>query len=132
MTRPPATGAAGILIATAVFFAAGGHAAGAGGRERGADFWAIGYAVSVARSCPGWMVERQEILAERGMLPRSDPASGMLRMDPSADREYLCGQTAAMAAARRHVRFCRNVRTVAGPRWARLSRVLRFRRDGTP
>lgn len=124
------------LIAMAALCSAAGPAEGGVGRDRGtvggSDLWAIGYAVAVAQTCPAWTVEGQEVLAERGILPESDPASGMLRMDGPAERDYLRGQTDAAAAARRHARFCRNVRTIAGSRWTRLARVLTPRREDVP
>lgn len=118
-----------LLVTAAAVPASAGDARGAGDRVRHADFWSIGYAVQVAQSCPQWVVERQEVLAERGVLPRSDPRSGMLRTSKPDDRERLRGQNEAIADARRHGGFCRDVRAMAGPRWARLSRALRPRRD---
>lgn len=122
-----------VMVAAVTLCASTGPADDGGGEPRGVgrgpDMWAIGYAVTVAQSCPSWTVERQEVLAERGILPRSDPASGMLRTDRAAERDHLRGQTDAAAAARRHARFCRDVRKVAGSKWPRLSRVLLLRRE---
>ncbi len=132
MTKQPMPRTVVLLAAAVGLGAAAGRAEDGSGRARHRDLWAIGYAVEVARSCPEWQVERQEVLAERGILPRSDPASGMLHMDGATDREYLRGLTDASTAARTHPHFCLDVRRVAGAKWRRLARVLRSRGEDVP
>jgi hypothetical protein len=89
------------------------------------DPWAIGYGGQVARDCPRWQVERQEVLAERGVLPRMKPGSNMLAMNGAFQKLYYEGQGAAEADRSRIQDFCRRVPAAAGSRWRRLARVLR-------
>ncbi len=89
------------------------------------DPWAIGYGGQVARDCPGWQLERQEVLAERGVLPRMKPGSDMLAMNGTFQKLYYEGQAAAEADRSRTRNFCRRVPVAAGSRWRRLARVLR-------
>jgi len=93
------------------------------------DPWAIGYAVQVARDCPGWQVERQQVLAQRGILPRADTGSDLLAMNGPFQRFYYEGQGAAEADRRRVAAFCDRVPAAAGRRWTRLARVLRRARS---
>ncbi len=89
------------------------------------DPWAIGYGGRVARNCPGWQLERQEVLAERGVLPRMKPSSDMLAMNGTFQKLYYEGQGAAETDHGRTRDFCRRVPVAAGSRWRRLARVLR-------
>ena len=94
MTGPSRPQTAVLLLASVTL----GSAASLPGKEVGTDTertYGQSAAVEVARSCPGWKVERQEVLAERGVLPRSDPAPDMLSMDGAVDREYRRGLTDA-------------------------------------
>ena len=72
-----------------------------------------------------WTVEPQQTLAERRVLPMPVAPSGMLPLNGSAERGFYRGQADASADARRHVRFCEDIRSIAGPRWPRLARVLK-------
>lgn len=89
------------------------------------DPWAIGYGGQVARDCPGWQMERQEVLAERGVVPRLKQGSDMLAMNGAFQKLYYEGQGAAEADRSRAQDFCRRVPVAAGSRWRRLARVLR-------
>ena len=91
----------------------------------GDDPWAIGYAVHVARSCPGWEVERQEMLAERGVLTKPDTGGALMPLDGPFQRDYYRGQGDAEKDHDRSTDFCERVSEVAGPKWPRLARVLK-------
>lgn len=89
------------------------------------DPWAIGYAVQVARDCPGWEVERQEELARRGILPRWEFGSSTLAPNGAFHRLFYQGQSAAKADRKRVEDFCNRVPAAAANRWPRLAHVLR-------
>ena len=99
-------------------------------RSEAGDGWALGFAVQVARTCPVWEVERQEILAARGVLPGQRPGGRLLGFDGPFQREYYRGQDDAQAALRRRADFCDRVRAIAGGNWPRLARVLKPRSEG--
>ncbi len=111
--------AAAMLAGLSAFAPAGPEYAGPG------DPWAIGYAVQIARSCPDWQVERQPVLAARGVLPRMDFGSPILAMDGPFSRELYRGQAEAEADHRRHPDLCLHLPRIAGPGWPRLARVMR-------
>ena len=94
--------------------------------DRG-DPWALGYAVQVSRSCPGWEVEPQRTLAERGVLPTGPALASAWAFNSPFQRDYYDGLNDAEVDGRSHPEFCRNVRAVAGPRWSRLARVFKPR-----
>lgn len=88
------------------------------------DPWAIGYAVETVRSCSNWTLEPQELLAQRGVLPKPGSETGLTAFDGPFQRDYYRGQADAETDRARRTDFCRNLPGIAGSRWNRLAHVL--------
>ena len=95
------------------------------GRSNDGDPWALGYAVQVSRSCPGWDVEPQSTLAARGIIPAGRANATTQAANGPFQRHYYRGLADAEADHRKRPEFCRDVRVAAGSRWGRLARIFR-------
>lgn len=90
----------------------------------GTDVWAIGYAVSVVGSCPGWTMTDQEVLHRQGILPLMDLGSPRWRDHGELHQAYWQGFGAAETDRRSHAGFCVGLQTIDPARRRRLLPIL--------
>lgn len=91
-------------------------------RADGTDPWAIGFAVTVARSCPDWTMEDQVQLHRRGILPKAKFGSPQWREVEDGIRQ---GISAAETTRSERPQWCKDLQAIDAHRWERLAPILR-------
>lgn len=91
-------------------------------RPDGTDPWAIGFAIAVVRSCPGWAMEDQVQLHRGGILPKAEFGSSQWREVEDGVRQVI---SAAETIRSEKPGMCENLPTIDARRWERLAPILR-------
>ena len=90
-------------------------------RPDGTDPWAIGFAITIARICPGWTMGDQAHLHRKGILPKAAFGSSRWREVENGVRQ---GISAAEITRTEQPHICEDLPTIDVRRWERLSPIL--------
>lgn len=88
----------------------------------GTDPWAVGYAMTVVRNCPGWTMDAPEQLHRKGILPKAAFGSPEWR---TVEDGVRTGIAAAETTRSGHPDMCDDLPTIDNARWKRLRQILK-------